>query len=89
MFIYVRTRTISVEKLSDMEYGYDTDVDLEDLLSSMDLDEDDELELYERNKILDAIDEAQGVSASHRDEVDFGDFFDGMPDDLGFDLKDL
>jgi hypothetical protein len=78
-----------VEKLSDMEYGYDTDVDLGDLLSAMDLDEDDELEMYERNKILDAIDEVQSFSASHRDEVDFGDFFDGMPDDLGFDLGDF
>jgi len=89
MFICIRTRTISVEKLSDMEYGYDTDVDLEDLLSSMDLDEDDELELYERNKILDAIEEVQGTSASHRDDAGMVDFFSGMPDDLGFDLKDL
>ena len=78
-----------MEKLSDMEYGYDTGVDLGDLLSAMDLDEDDELEIYERNKILDAIDEVQSSSAGHRDEIEFGNFFDGMPDDLGFDHDDF
>lgn len=90
MFIYKQQRgQFSVEKLSDMEYSYDTDVNLEDLLSAMDLDEDDELEIYERNKILDAIDNMQDASADLRDEMDFGEFFDGMPDDLGFDIGDF